>query len=93
MSKQTLCKLAVLMVMGVIGTMGAGCGGLDGIRGTIVALEGNHPEYVVRDARGRERRLWTDEHTRKDLVDRGDEVRVFVTKDGYAAYIMKLDGQ
>jgi hypothetical protein len=93
MNKQTLYKPAVLMVVGVIGTMSVGCGGLDGIRGTIVAIEGNHPEYVVRDAKGRERRLWTNEHTRKDLVDLGDEVRLFVAKDGYAAYIMKLDGQ
>lgn len=93
MNKQTLCKLAVLMVVGVIGTMGVGCGGLDGIRGTVVAIEGNHPKYLVRDVQGRERRLWTDEHTRKDLVELGDEVRVFAEKDGYAAYIMKLDGQ
>lgn len=93
MNKWTLHKPAVLMLMGVIGAMDVGCGGLDGIRGTVVAIEGTHPEYVVRDAKGREWRLWTNEHTRKDLVDLGDEVRVFVAKDGYAVYIMKLDGQ
>ncbi|MCP9455381.1 MAG: hypothetical protein NNA18_04635 [Nitrospira sp.] len=62
-------------------------------QGPIVAIEGTHPEYVVRDAKGRERRLWTNKHTRKDPVKLGDEVRVFVAKDGYAAYIMKLDGR
>ncbi|MCP9447594.1 MAG: hypothetical protein NNA22_08505 [Nitrospira sp.] len=65
----------------------------DGIRGTVVAIERTSPEYVVRDAKGRERRLWTNKHTRKDPVKLGDEVRVFVAKDGYAASIMKLDGR
>lgn len=93
MNMRTLGKLTGLMVIGAIEAMETGCGGLDGVRGTVMAIEGNHPEYLVRDARGRQWCLWTDKHTRKDPVGLGDEVRVFAAKDGYAAYVMKLNGQ
>ena len=65
----------------------AGCG-LDGMRGTVLAIEDNR--YVIRDLSGQERLLSIDEHSRRDGVKPGDEVRVFVTEDGYAAYIQKI---
>ncbi|MCP9440358.1 MAG: hypothetical protein NNA20_04465 [Nitrospira sp.] len=93
MNRRILGKLAGLIVVGAIGAMEIGCWGLDGIRGTVVAIENDHQEYLVRDARGRQWRLWTDEHTRKDPVRLGDDIRVFAAKNGYAAYMMKLNGQ
>lgn len=63
--------------------------GLDGVRGTIVSIDGHH--HVVRDFSGREHRVVVDEQTHKDAVAPGDEVRVFVTQDGHADYLMKLN--
>jgi hypothetical protein len=61
------------------------------MRGTVLAIEGNR--YVLRDLSGREHVLSVDEHSRRDSTVPGDEVRVFVTKDGYAAYIQKIEPQ
>lgn len=66
----------------------AGCG-LDGVRGTVLTMEDNR--YVIRDLIGQERLIYIDEHSRWDGADPGDEVRVFVTKGGYAAYIQKIE--
>jgi hypothetical protein len=65
-----------------------GCG-LDGVRSTVLAIEDNR--YVIRDLSGQERLIYIDERSHRDDVKPGDEVRVFVNKDGYAAYIQKLD--
>lgn len=66
----------------------AGCG-LDGMRGTVLAIEDNR--YVFRDLSGQERLMYIDTHSRRDGAIPGDEVRVFTTKDGYAAYIQKIE--
>ena len=66
----------------------AGCG-LDGMRGTALAIEDNR--YVLRDLSGQERVMYIDTHSRRDGARPGDEVRVFTTKDGYAAYIQKIE--
>lgn len=81
-----VCKLAGIVV---VSTVLLGCGGLDGIRGTLVAIDGNH--YILRDSRGQEWRIWADESTRRDRVAPGDEVRVYAAKDGHAAYIQNLE--
>ena len=65
-----------------------GCG-LDGMRGTVLTFEDHR--YVIRDLSGQERVLSIDEHSRRDGAIPGDEVRVFTTKDGYAAYIQKIE--
>lgn len=80
-----------LTEMIVVSTVLYGCGGLDGIRGTVIAVDGNHPRYIVRDLRGQEWHIWTDGDTRRDPVVPGDEVRVYTSKDGRAAYIQKLN--
>lgn len=66
----------------------AACG-LEGVRGTIIAIEGNR--YVIRESSGTERRIYIDEHSHRDGAKPDDEVRVFITQDGYAAYIQKLE--
>ena len=62
---------------------------LDGVRGTVLAIEENR--YVIRERSGNERRISIDEHSHRDGAKPGDEVWVFITKDGYAAYIQKLE--
>ncbi len=88
MAYKTVSRFAKLVI---IGAVLSGCGGLDGVRGTLVSIDGS--QYVIRDSRGEELRFLADESTRKDEVLPGDEVRVYATKDGYAAYIQKLDGE
>lgn len=71
-----------------VGSLLIGCG-LDGVRGTVLAIEENR--YVIREISGKERRIYIDEHSHRDEAKPGDEVRVFLTKDGCAAYIQKLE--
>lgn len=71
-----------------VGSLLIGCG-LDGVRGTVLAIEENR--YVIREISGKERRIYIDEHSHRDGAKPGDEVRVFLTKDGCAAYIQKLE--
>ena len=65
-----------------------GCG-LDGMRGTVLAIEDHR--YVIRDLSGQERLISIDDRSHRDGAKPGDEVRVFVNKDGYAAYIQKIE--
>jgi hypothetical protein len=65
-----------------------GCG-LDGVKGRVIRIEGQH--YVVNSSGGEEKRIRVDERTRKDPVKPGDHVQVFVSKDGHAAFVQKLD--
>ena len=44
---------------------------------------------VIRESSGT-RRISIDEHLHRDGVKPDDEVRVVMTKDGYAAYSLKL---
>lgn len=71
----------------ILGLMGAGCG-LDGVKGTLVRIEGEH--YVLREPAGNERTLHVDSHTHKDVVQPGDDVQVYITKEGYAEFIQRL---
>jgi hypothetical protein len=66
----------------------AACG-LDGLRGTVTAI--NSQEYVLRDSSGRDHHARFDENSHKDAVVPGDEVRIFMTKDGHAQFLMKLE--
>ncbi|MDP3091239.1 MAG: hypothetical protein Q8N04_11200 [Nitrospira sp.] len=85
MAAKRMVTLAGVMT---VGSLLVGCG-LDGVRGTILAVEGNR--YVIRELSGNERRSSIDEQSHRDGAKPGDEVRVFIAKDGYAAYIQKLE--
>jgi S1 domain len=65
-----------------------GCG-LDGMKGRLIRIEDEH--YVLRLSGGEEKRILVDERTRKDPVAPGDHVQVFVSKDGHAAYVQRLN--
>jgi hypothetical protein len=68
----------------------SGCG-LNGVRGIVVSVEENR--YVIRDGQGRVWNVHSDEGTRRDVVDPGDEVRIYVTDDGYVAFVQNLRQQ
>jgi hypothetical protein len=63
--------------------------GPDSIRGRIISIDENR--YVVLTDSGREVTMYVDRTTRKNQVAEGDKVRAFVSKDGHADYIQKLD--
>lgn len=81
-------RMVTLAGIVTVGSLLVGCG-LDGVRGTILAVEGNR--YVIREISGKERRISIDEQSHRDGAKPGDEVRVFLTNDGYAAYLQKLE--
>ncbi|HXF92159.1 MAG TPA: hypothetical protein VNK46_05340 [Nitrospiraceae bacterium] len=87
--KLTVTGFAAVKFLGttVLSLAFAGCG-LDGVRGTVVSVEENR--YVIRDGRGREWHVHADERSHRDHVQAGEEVRVYVTKEGYAAFIQRL---
>lgn len=62
---------------------------MSGVRGMVLALE--ESRYLIREISGKARRNYIDENSHRDKAKSGDEVRVFLTKDGYAAYIQKLE--
>jgi len=65
-----------------------GCG-LDGVRGQLIQIDGTY--FVLREPNGYERTLYLDDHTHKDPVQPGDEVQVYITKEGYAEFIQWLE--
>lgn len=84
-------EVSGLARMSMLSMVLLGCGGLDATRGTLVSVEGN--QYTVRDSYGKEARFLADKSTRIDPILPGDEVRVYATKDGQAAYIYKIEGE
>ncbi|MCC2640852.1 MAG: hypothetical protein K0S45_1265 [Nitrospira sp.] len=86
MRRTTTLLIAILCVVLVV--VAAGCG-LDGIRGELVRMTGNH--YVLREPGGQELTLHIDSRTHKDAVQPGDDVQVYMTKDGYALFIQRLE--
>lgn len=71
----------------ILGLMGAGCG-LDGVKAKFVRIDGEH--YVLREPDGNERTLHVDSRTHKDAVQPGDEVQVYITKEGHTKFIQRL---
>lgn len=65
-----------------------GCG-LDGVRGTVLSVDENR--YLIQDDNGRVWKAHVDEHSHRGHVQEGDDVRIYITKDGYAAYVQKLE--
>ncbi|MBX3329248.1 MAG: hypothetical protein KF722_02515 [Nitrospira sp.] len=73
----------------VIGTVGlSGCG-LDGVTGTLIRVDGEW--YSIRTPKGEEFRIHVDAHSRKDAVETGDAVHAYITKEGHAEFVQKLD--
>lgn len=81
-------KALLIATQCVIALVGAGCG-LDGVQGQLVRINGEH--YVLREPNGRERALHMDSRTHKDVVRPGDEVQVYITKEGHAEFIQRLE--
>ncbi|MER3424602.1 MAG: hypothetical protein C4293_16665 [Nitrospiraceae bacterium] len=65
-----------------------GCG-LDGVRGTVLSVDENR--YLIQDDNGKVWKARVDEQSHRDHVQEGDEVRIYITKDGHAAYVQKLE--
>ena len=80
--------LLIASHIGMLGLIGVGCG-LDGIRGQLIQIAGNY--FVLREPSGNERTLYMDERTHKDYVQPGDDVQVYLTKEGYAEFIQRLE--
>ncbi len=80
--------LLIASHIGMLGLIGVGCG-LDGVRGQLIQIDGNY--FVLREPSGNERKLYVDGHTHKDPVQPGDDVQVYITKEGYAEFIQRLE--
>jgi hypothetical protein len=72
----------------MLGLTMVGCG-LDGVRGQLIRIEGDH--YLLREPSGHVRKLHVDGHTHKDAVQPGDDIQVYITKEGYAEFIQRLE--
>ncbi len=81
MAVKSMFNLAGIMT---VGSLLVGCG-WDGARDTVLTIEENR--YVIREIGGNKWRTDIDEHSRLDEAKPSDEIRVFLAKDGYAAYI------
>ena len=46
---------------------------------------------MLREPSGNERTLYVDERTHKDSVHPGDDIQVYITKEGYAEFIQRLE--
>ena len=81
--KSVFCLASVGMLIFL-----AGCG-LDGVSGRLLKIDGS--SYVVRTPTGEEHWLHVDPHTRKDRVSPGDDIHAYVSKDGRAEFIQRVD--
>jgi hypothetical protein len=62
--------------------------GLDGVTGKVVRIDGE--SYHIHTKEGKEVRVHVDESTRMDEVSVGDEVHLYMAKNGHAAFVQKL---
>jgi hypothetical protein len=82
--------MRIILVLGVFSMLlsAAGCG-LDGLTGRLLRIDGS--SYLIETRDGKERWIHVDNRTRKDTVEPGEEVHVYVTKDGHAEFVQRLD--
>ena len=78
--------LACAMVLLLMAS--SGCG-LDGVTGRLVRIDREY--YVLKGTDGKEITLHVDHRTRKDQVAPGDDIHAYVTKDGHAEFIQRLE--
>ena len=81
-------RLVIASYCAAVGLMGAACG-LDGVQGELIRMEGTH--YVLKELGGGERTLHIDSRTHKDPVQPGDGVQAYITKEGYAEFIQRIE--
>ncbi|MBA2486492.1 MAG: hypothetical protein H0V35_10415 [Nitrospira sp.] len=81
-------KLVIAIHCVMCGFAATGCG-LDGVRGELVRIDGYH--YLLKAPDGHELRLRVDSRTHKDVVQPGDDVQAYITEDGYAEFIQRLE--
>ncbi len=65
-----------------------GCG-LDGVTGQLMRIDREY--YVLKGTDGKEIALHVDHRTRKDPVAPGDNIHAYVTKDGHAEFIQRVE--
>ena len=57
--------------------------------GRFIRSEGDH--YIIRVSDGQEMALHVDHRTRKDAVTPGNHIQFYVTKEGHAKFIQRLE--
>lgn len=78
--------LLVALITGI--GLAPGCG-VDGLTGKLLQIDG--PSYLIQTRAGEERWIHVDDRTRKDTVKAGEDVHVYVTKEGYAEFLQRID--
>lgn len=86
MNRTVMIRWMLVVLIGSVGL--SGCG-LDGVTGTLIRVDGEW--YSIRTPKGEELRIHVDSHSRKDAVEAGDAVHVYITKEGHAEFVQKLD--
>ena len=86
--KASIESLIVKCVLLVCLCVVNGCG-LDGVSGRLIKIDGG--SYVLKAGNGKEMILHVNHVTRKDDVAPGDAVHAYVSKDGHAHYLQRLE--
>ena len=73
---------------GLISAMGIAACGLDGVTGRVLQIDGN--SYHIHTMEGKDLRVHVDQSSRMDKVSAGDQVHLYLSKDGHAAFIQKI---
>lgn len=86
MNRTVLIRWMLAVFIGTVGL--SGCG-LDGVTGTLIRVDGEW--YSIRTPTGEELWIHVDSYSRKDTVEAGDAVHAYLTKEGHAEFVQKLD--
>ena len=86
MDRTVMIRWMLVVLIGSVGL--SGCG-LDGVTGTLIRVDGEW--YSIRTPKGEELQIHVDSYSRKDAVEAGDAVHVYITKEGHAEFVQKLD--
>ena len=61
----------------------------DAVKGTLMQMNGE--QYVIKDDNGKEVRVHVDASTTMDKVVKGDRVKAYVTVNGHATTLQRLE--